>query len=177
MVVLFASLFGIMDCARALYCYHFVSYAARQGTRYAMVRGSTWSSNPCANTTSFDCDATASNILQDTLLSFVPGAYDLGTFLRAGGGAAGLSAEAEHPLVALLDILPAGSSKLVSGALADSAIALNVILARLYWKNGPLPIPGFYDRVRPMNALNALSPKISGPTTTAIPPLLPTGSR
>ena len=34
------------------------------------------------------------------------------------------------------------------GALADAAIALNVILARLYWKNGKLPIPGYYDKVR-----------------------------
>jgi hypothetical protein len=34
-------LFGIMDFGRALYAYHFVSDAAREGTRYAMVRGST----------------------------------------------------------------------------------------------------------------------------------------
>jgi acetylornithine deacetylase/succinyl-diaminopimelate desuccinylase-like protein len=41
-------------------------------------------------------------------------------------------------------------SGMAGGALADAAIALDVILARLYWKNGPLPIPHFYDRVRPM---------------------------
>lgn len=35
------------------------------------------------------------------------------------------------------------------GFLADAAIALNVLLARLYWNNGPLPIPRFYDSVRP----------------------------
>lgn len=34
------------------------------------------------------------------------------------------------------------------GSLADAAIALNVILARLFWDHGPLPIPGYYDRVR-----------------------------
>ena len=34
--------------------------------------------------------------------------------------------------------------------LADAAIALNVILGRLYWDNGQLPIPGFYDQVRPL---------------------------
>jgi acetylornithine deacetylase/succinyl-diaminopimelate desuccinylase-like protein len=33
------------------------------------------------------------------------------------------------------------------GQLADAALALNVILARLYWKNGKLPIPGYYDKV------------------------------
>lgn len=34
------------------------------------------------------------------------------------------------------------------GALADAAIALNAILGRLYWENGQLPIPGYYDQVR-----------------------------
>src|SRR5215207_3540288 len=36
------------------------------------------------------------------------------------------------------------------GAIPDAAIALNAILGRLYWDNGPLPIPGFYDQVRPL---------------------------
>ncbi|WP_020473332.1 M20/M25/M40 family metallo-hydrolase [Zavarzinella formosa] len=36
------------------------------------------------------------------------------------------------------------------GALPDAAIALNVILSRLFWDNGPLPIPGYYDEVRPL---------------------------
>src|SRR5204863_6231301 len=48
-------------------------------------------------------------------------------------------------------------SGMAGGALADAAIALNVILSRLYWKNGPLPIPGFSDRVRPMNELERKS--------------------
>jgi acetylornithine deacetylase/succinyl-diaminopimelate desuccinylase-like protein len=38
------------------------------------------------------------------------------------------------------------------GWLADSALALNVVLSRLYWKNGKLPIPGFYKSVRPLTA-------------------------
>ena len=41
-------------------------------------------------------------------------------------------------------------SGMAGGFLADAAIALNVILARLYWNRGRLPIPGFYDQVRPM---------------------------
>ena len=41
-------------------------------------------------------------------------------------------------------------SGMAGGALADAALALNVILSRLYWGNGPLPIPHFYDRVRPL---------------------------
>jgi cysteinylglycine-S-conjugate dipeptidase len=36
------------------------------------------------------------------------------------------------------------------GSVPDAALALNAVLGRLYWKNGPLPIPGYYDRVRPM---------------------------
>lgn len=34
------------------------------------------------------------------------------------------------------------------GAVPDAAVALNAILGRLYWNNGPLPIPGMYERVR-----------------------------
>ena len=34
------------------------------------------------------------------------------------------------------------------GAVPDAAVALNAILGRLYWGNGPLPIPGMYDQVR-----------------------------
>lgn len=43
-------------------------------------------------------------------------------------------------------------SGMAGGALADAALALNVILSRLYWGDGALPIPGYYDRVRPMSA-------------------------
>jgi acetylornithine deacetylase/succinyl-diaminopimelate desuccinylase-like protein len=43
-------------------------------------------------------------------------------------------------------------SGMAGGALADAALALNVILARFYWKRGKLPIPHFYDKVRPMTA-------------------------
>jgi len=34
------------------------------------------------------------------------------------------------------------------GMLADAAIALNVLLSRLYWNHKKLPIPGMYDKVR-----------------------------
>lgn len=36
------------------------------------------------------------------------------------------------------------------GAVPDAAIALNAVLGRLYAKNAPLPVPGFYDQVRPL---------------------------
>jgi Flp pilus assembly protein TadG len=41
MVVFFMFVFGVMDFGRALYTYHFVSHAACEATRYAIVRGST----------------------------------------------------------------------------------------------------------------------------------------
>jgi acetylornithine deacetylase/succinyl-diaminopimelate desuccinylase-like protein len=41
-------------------------------------------------------------------------------------------------------------SGMAGGALADAAVALNVLLARLYWNEGRLPVPGMYDRVRPL---------------------------
>jgi acetylornithine deacetylase/succinyl-diaminopimelate desuccinylase-like protein len=55
---------------------------------------------------------------------------------------------------ALVEVESAGTpvhSGMAGGILADSALALDVILARLYWKNGKLPVPGFYDRVRKMS--------------------------
>lgn len=41
-------------------------------------------------------------------------------------------------------------SGMVGGALPDAALALNKVLARLYWGNGQVPVPGFYDKVRPL---------------------------
>jgi acetylornithine deacetylase/succinyl-diaminopimelate desuccinylase-like protein len=43
-------------------------------------------------------------------------------------------------------------SGMAGGVLADAALALNVILARLYWNNRKIPIPHFYDQVRKMTA-------------------------
>ncbi len=40
LTVLFTLLFGTIDFGRALYTYHLVSSAAREGSRYAIVRGS-----------------------------------------------------------------------------------------------------------------------------------------
>jgi Flp pilus assembly protein TadG len=40
-VILLAFIFGIMETGFALYTYHFIAEAAREGTRYAIVRGST----------------------------------------------------------------------------------------------------------------------------------------
>jgi acetylornithine deacetylase/succinyl-diaminopimelate desuccinylase-like protein len=39
---------------------------------------------------------------------------------------------------------------MAGGALPDAAIALNKVLSKLYWDNGPVPVPGLYDTVRPL---------------------------
>ena len=58
-------LFGLLDFGRALYVYHFVSYAARDGTRFAIVRGAS------CKTFTTACPAAASdvtNYLETTVL-------------------------------------------------------------------------------------------------------------
>lgn len=68
MVVL---LFGVLQWMFAIYAYHFTTYAAQQGARYAMVRGYTWSKNTTTNcsssappsfTMSYACTASSSDI-------------------------------------------------------------------------------------------------------------------
>jgi Flp pilus assembly protein TadG len=61
--VLFLMLFGIIQCCLALYTYNYVSDAARVGTRYAAVRGSSCSGMP-------DCGATGTQI--QTYLRGIP---------------------------------------------------------------------------------------------------------
>jgi cysteinylglycine-S-conjugate dipeptidase len=60
--------------------------------------------------------------------------------LRGGVGAVVTVRTAEGPR----------HSGMTGGWLPDAAIALNVILARLYWDKGKLPIPGIYDGITPM---------------------------
>lgn len=62
-IILFLTMFfGIIDFARALYTYHFVTNAAREATRFAIVRGSSCSAPlvPC-------------NAQQPDILTFVQG--------------------------------------------------------------------------------------------------------
>lgn len=55
-IVLLTMIFGILLISLALYTYNFIADAAREGTRYAMVRGSTCQGFASA------CPATASNV-------------------------------------------------------------------------------------------------------------------
>ncbi|MES2222295.1 MAG: TadE/TadG family type IV pilus assembly protein [Acidobacteriota bacterium] len=56
MIILSTILFGLIEMCLALYTYHFVSDAAREGSRYAMVHGST-----CA-VSGASCTVTAAQI-------------------------------------------------------------------------------------------------------------------
>lgn len=56
MIILLTILFGLIEMCLALYSYHFVSDAAREGTRFAIVRGSA-----CA-APGYECNATAPQI-------------------------------------------------------------------------------------------------------------------
>ncbi|ADW69825.1 TadE/TadG family type IV pilus assembly protein [Granulicella tundricola] len=53
--------FGIMDCSRALFVDHFIAVSARQATRYAMVRGSSWNGIACSSKP-YACTATSADI-------------------------------------------------------------------------------------------------------------------
>jgi len=59
--VFFLVFFGIIEFCMVIFTGGFVAYAAQQGTRYAMVRGSDWT-NSCASTSSLACYATPGNV-------------------------------------------------------------------------------------------------------------------
>ena len=60
-LVLFTLIFGVVECSRAVYAYHFVANVAEEAARYAIVRGASWSS-ACATYASTGCIASASNV-------------------------------------------------------------------------------------------------------------------
>ncbi len=60
--ILLTLMMGIMEFSRFLYTYHFLSDVARDGTRYASVRGNTFAGVSCTVTKPYACDATAANV-------------------------------------------------------------------------------------------------------------------
>jgi Flp pilus assembly protein TadG len=62
-------LFGIIDFGRMVFAYNFVSYAAREATRYAVVRGTTNATNAAALTTFVQNEAVG---LNTTALTVTP---------------------------------------------------------------------------------------------------------
>jgi Flp pilus assembly protein TadG len=70
-LMLMGILVGVIEFGLAMYTYHFLSSAAQQGARFAMVRGYTWSENVTTNcstsappnfTMTYDCTAQGSDI-------------------------------------------------------------------------------------------------------------------
>jgi Flp pilus assembly protein TadG len=55
-------LIGIMEFSQALYADVFIGYAAHSATRYAMVRGASWSPTNCSATIVANCTAASSDI-------------------------------------------------------------------------------------------------------------------
>jgi hypothetical protein len=62
LVVILAVLCGILEFSRALFVNDFIGIAARQATRYAMVRGSSWNGVACSQQMSFGCTATGQDV-------------------------------------------------------------------------------------------------------------------
>ncbi len=70
-LILMGVMVGVIEFALAAYAYHFVSSAAQQGTRFAMVRGHTWSEDEATNcstsappnfTMAYECTASGTDI-------------------------------------------------------------------------------------------------------------------
>ena len=64
--------FGVIDFCMLIYAGSFVAFATQQGTRYAMVRGSDWTSS-CASVSSYGCMATAADVQNYELSLAHPG--------------------------------------------------------------------------------------------------------
>jgi Flp pilus assembly protein TadG len=60
-IIMLVFIFGVMETGFALYSYHFISEAAREGTRYAIVRGST-AGSACASYDSSACKASSTDV-------------------------------------------------------------------------------------------------------------------
>jgi Flp pilus assembly protein TadG len=61
-IILLTFMFGVMEGSFAIYSYHFISEAAREGTRYAIVRGSTAGAACGTSYNSYDCMASSGNV-------------------------------------------------------------------------------------------------------------------
>src|SRR5579863_10395122 len=62
-------IFAIINFSLALYCYDFVCYSAQQGTRYAMVRGSTTASPATADSVQTYINGLVQGVLDTSLLT------------------------------------------------------------------------------------------------------------
>jgi Flp pilus assembly protein TadG len=86
-ILLFTFMFGIIDFGRALYTYHFVCEAAREATRFAIVRGSSCSSltSPCAGV-SKACPASQADVQNYVRNCVTPSGIDPNSVSVTGPG-------------------------------------------------------------------------------------------
>jgi Flp pilus assembly protein TadG len=92
-IVILAVMFGIMDCSRAVYIDHYLVEAARNGSRYAMVRGGSWNSS-CSSYSGSGCTASSTNISDFISSTLQPGISSSNMTVKTtwpGTGAAGSS--------------------------------------------------------------------------------------
>jgi len=62
-IIMMTLVVAVMDFSHAMYAYHFVSNAAREATRYASLRGSTFSSTTCTfPSVVYDCETNSADI-------------------------------------------------------------------------------------------------------------------
>ncbi|MBB6142653.1 Flp pilus assembly protein TadG [Silvibacterium bohemicum] len=71
--VVLACVFGIIDGSRAVFAEHYVVNAAREATRYAMVRGSSWNGTACTTPATFSCTATSAQVTSFVNSNIPPG--------------------------------------------------------------------------------------------------------
>ena len=74
LTVLLTLVFAIMGFSQAVYAYHFVSNAAREATRYASVRGTTFASN---------CSVTPPYSVQYSCKAIDPGGADVALYVNS----------------------------------------------------------------------------------------------
>jgi Flp pilus assembly protein TadG len=61
-MLLLTFMFGVMEAGMALYSYHVISEVAREGARYAIVRGASAGTACGASYNSYDCMASSGNV-------------------------------------------------------------------------------------------------------------------
>jgi len=74
--IVLACMFGILYVSLALYADHFVANAAKEGARYAMVRGSSWGGSACTSTSAYSCTATNTDVNNFVKSILTPGLAD-----------------------------------------------------------------------------------------------------
>ena len=102
--------------------------------------------------------ATIGNLLDTTLLNFLPGAADVGRYLQAGGGMAGIDKLMENPLLSALDVLPAELGTGVMAHLAETGAGAE-LAARAGMTTDQLANSGFLKVLKTVG-LNTATKKI-----------------